>query len=121
MWDMPINYRPEPMTEIHYVGDTEIIDENGFLTGEKEKSYSEPVEFYANLSAPGGAYTRNAFGSFKDYTHVLTAARELPVQEESIVFFQGKPYKVRRCSLSLNFYIYALEAVNAQDYPSPAK
>lgn len=103
------DYRPDP-------------DNPGRLTAEKEKQYSEPYEFWATITPPAGEYARNPFGSFRDYTHIMSAAhsRHLPVAEESILWFEGKAYKVLRFAPHvLDDDLWALGAVNASEYPNP--
>ena len=50
-----------------YLGDTEEVDENGDFTGERGPSYSEPVQFEANLSATRGTQGFTGTGSSYDY------------------------------------------------------
>lgn len=109
----------QAMKESHLLDDADAVDENGLRTGEKVKTYSEWVDVYANISPAGSEYVRNVFGAFEDYTHYIIAAEPLSIAEQSVIYYEGNYYAVRRAAHDLNTYLYALEAANVQDYPNP--
>ena len=77
-----------------YLGDTEEVDENGDFTGERGPSYSEPVQFEANLSATRGTQgftgtgsSYDYFGADIDYSLIIsTANMNLPIDEHSLIW-----------------------------------
>ena len=77
-----------------YVGETEEVDENGDFTGERGPSYSEPVQFEANLSATRGTQgftgtgsSYDYFGADIDYSLIIsTANMNLPIDEHSLIW-----------------------------------
>ena len=140
MFDMLWNR--EPMSEIHLLGYTDLVDDEGYRTGEKVKEYSEPVDVYARITPARGTYLDNVFGSFEDYTHIIIAAEPLSIVKDSILYypaipkqtgfgeirfgesqfggtskFTGRIYTVKRVAHDLNTYYYALESVNGEGYP----
>lgn len=107
------------LLESHLTGVTDAVDEDGLLTGEKTKTYSDPAPVSANITPAGGQYTRNVFGSFEDYTHIIVSAEPLRIVKDSLLKYEGSVYRTRRVAHDLNTFYYALEAVNAQNYPGP--
>ena len=77
-----------------YLGETDVIDENGDFTGERTQHFSEPVMFKANLSATRGTQgftgtggTYDYFGADIDYSLIIsTADMHLPIDEHSLVW-----------------------------------
>lgn len=143
MFDMVWNR--EEITEIHLTEVEELLDENGFKTGEKLKKYSSPVSVFARITPATGKYGDNVFGGFEDYSHIIISAEPLSIVKDSVLYYPAiRPtagfgyiqfgasnfgdsspavedvYTVKRVAHDLNTYYYALEAVNAEDYPYSA-
>ena len=92
-----------------YLGKTPIIDEDGFDTGESAPSYAEAVSMKANISPATGFAQIEAFGSLDSYDHViLTHDMSCPINEETVIRYDGKRYVVRRVAKSLNVLAYAI-------------
>lgn len=86
--------------------------------------YSNPVSFYANISAGKGTSQEEVFGVSLDYTKTIsTTDMSLPLDEKSLVWFETNPaynsdgavneasadYSVVGIAKSLNNVVYALK------------
>ena len=97
-----------------YLGETEIVDANGNLTGESEPAYGNIEMLRVNVSASAGTDATEAFGGFTNYTRTITVSdRACPLDEESIVWFGADitgphNYIVTRKADSKNGLLYAL-------------
>ena len=70
-----------------YIGETEIIDENGNTTGEYEVSYSNPIEVLGNVSAAQGEMQSRQFGESESYDKVIVLDdRNATINEHSILW-----------------------------------
>lgn len=77
-----------------YQGVTDAVDANGDITGEHTVSYSEPVQFEANLSATRGTQGFTGTGASYDYFGadiqydliISTAQMDLPLDEFSLIW-----------------------------------
>ena len=77
-----------------YQGVTDAVDANGDITGEPTVSYSEPVQFEANLSATRGTQGFTGTGASYDYFGadiqydliISTAQMDLPLDEYSLIW-----------------------------------
>ena len=85
-----------------YQGVTDAVDANGDLTGEPTVSYSEPVQFEANLSATRGTQGFTGTGASYDYFGadiqydliISTAQMNLPFDEYTLIWRTEPPYTV---------------------------
>ena len=107
----------------------EYIDEDGnrYPTGEPKNIYSEPVEFYGNISMSGGEAEAVEFGlNLADYEAILLLGKNtLPINEQSLIWHVTEPtkgtggntdeysadYRIVKISPSLNFDKYVLKKV----------
>lgn len=86
--------------------------------------YSEPVSFYANISAAKGSSDSEVFGVSMDYTKTIsTSDMTLPISETSLIWFETEPvynddgtvseasadYSVVAVARSLNNVVYAIK------------
>ncbi|HIW82637.1 MAG TPA: hypothetical protein H9742_14145 [Candidatus Acetatifactor stercoripullorum] len=86
--------------------------------------YSEPVSFYANISAANGTSDSEVFGVSLDYTKTIsTSDMTLPISETSLIWFETEPtynddgtvneasadYSVVAVARSLNNVVYAIK------------
>ena len=108
-----------------YIGETEIIDENGNATGEYEISYSNPIECFGNVSAAKGELASRQFGESESYDKVIVLDdRNTKIDEYSILWVDTLPilndegatdtpydYKVTRKAVSLNGVSIAVRKV----------
>lgn len=105
----------------------EYVDKEGNVyyreTGEMERVYSLPIEFYGNISMSGGEAEAVEFGlNMADYEAVLIVSKGLiPVDETSFIWFDSEPvinndivdwstadYSIIKLSHSLNVDKYVL-------------
>lgn len=112
-----LNRNKRPMYYALHVKDEPILDEYGNETGESNPTYGEITELRCNVSAASGDEAVQAFGSFSNYTRVVSVADiNCPLDEKSIVWF-GVPteepynYVVTRKADSKNSILYALQEV----------
>lgn len=86
--------------------------------------YSEPTEFYANISAANGSSDSEVFGVSLNYTKTIsTTDMSLPISETSLIWFETEPvikddgtvdessadYAVVAVARSLNNVVYAIK------------
>lgn len=100
-----------------YIGETEVIDSNGYETGEVAPTYGDIAELRCNISVASGEDVVQAFGSFTNYSRVICVAdTACPIAEQTVVWF-GVPtdepynYVVTRKADSKNGVLYALQEV----------
>lgn len=94
-------------------------DADGYVTGERPPTYSEPEAVYMNLSAARGQAELDQFGAATDYTHTLvTCDMDCPIDENSILWVGRTPqndtphnFVVVRVARSLNSITYAIREV----------
>ena len=108
-----------------YIGETEIIDEYGNATGEYQISYSEPKEYFGNISAAQGEMQSRQFGESESYDKVIVLDdRDAPIDEHSILWVDTLPslnedgttatphdYIVKKVARSLNGVSIAIRSV----------
>lgn len=97
-----------------YLGETDILDNNGNLTGESEPTYGDIKTLRVNISASAGTEATEAFGGFNNYTRTITVSdTSCPLDEDSIVWLGvditgPHNYIVTRKADSKNGLLYAL-------------
>lgn len=105
---------------IHYAlltGYADAVDSAGYKTGEKTKTYSEPVSYRINVSPARGNADREIFGIDCNYTKTMTTANlDCPIQEDTILWIGIEPtepynYYVVRKAQSLHDIVYAIREV----------
>ena len=100
-----------------YTGKVDAVDANGYKTGEKTKSYSDPVPFRINVSPARGNANREVFGIDYAYSKTMTTADlNCPIQEDTILWIGETPdnpynYYVVRKAASLHDIVYAIREV----------
>lgn len=100
-----------------YNGMTDSVDASGYKTGEKEKSYSDPVPFRINVSPARGNAERDGFGIDLNYSKTMsTADMDCTIAEDSILWIGVEPtephnYYVVRKAVGLNDIVYAIREV----------
>ena len=104
-----------------YEGVSEITDDDGFETGEKELTYSQIFSIKANVNKTTGSVAHEQFGLVDDYDKVvLIDDVSLPITEETIFSLDSSSenseditfnYRVKRISKSLNVLSIALKKV----------
>lgn len=94
----------------------QLVQEGGLYTGEREVSYSEPVEEWANISAARGDASVDQFGTNVDYDRVIVTCEDLPIDENSIIWIDADTkgphdYIVRKIAKSINVLSIAVSKV----------
>ena len=112
-----------------YLGEQEVVDEDGNFTGETEIAYSEPVHIRANVSPATGNTNMEMFGNFADYSRVVvTDDVSIPVNENAVMWIDKEPieghgiegynYIVRRVAKSFNSVAIAVRDVDVDVEPT---
>lgn len=104
------------------LGTAPIRDENGFLTGEYELTFSDPICLPCNVSAAVGQEAVEAFGGLTDYSRTIALSdTNCPMEEGSRIWFGIEPnetgdnfnYVVVRKADGKNSLLYALREVSS--------
>ena len=109
----------QPIWYSLYVGETDPVDADGNLTGERSVQYSAPKKSWINVSAAKGTAGLEQFGSGTDYSHTLISDDlRSPIDENSILWIGRVPgdnvphnFVVVRVARSLNSVAYAVREV----------
>lgn len=111
---------------LNYQGKIDVVDENGFMTGESEIVYGEQISFKTHLSgATGSSYIDvNGVNIEYDKSMVLTLweFKKLGFDENTVFFIDKKPiydsdnkplydYRVERIRDTLNEVVILLKKV----------
>lgn len=105
-----------------YIGLVNVLDEDGYETGEKQAVYTEPISQYANISAAKGDTYTEQFGNFAEYDKTIVIHNpNFPMDENSVLFVDKEPefqdgiplydYIVKKVARSLNSVAYAIARV----------
>lgn len=75
-----------------YERTAQLTDEYGNITGEYEVKYSNPMMFFANISAAKGESTTRQFGESEDYDKVIVMDNNAPpIDIYSVLWIDIKP------------------------------
>lgn len=86
-----------------YEGREAITDEYGNKTGEYTIKYSNPVEFYANISAAMGETQTRQFGETVSYDKIIVMDNQAPaIDEYSVLWIDTLPQLNEDGSLALD-------------------
>ena len=86
-----------------HMGQTEIKDEYGNLTGQYSVSHSDPIKTCGNISAAQGEMQSRQFGESESYDKVIVLDDiNTPINEYSILWVDILPLLNDDCSLALN-------------------
>ena len=111
-----------------YIGENEIIDEYGNLTGEYSLAYGNPIKMFGNVSAAQGEIQSRQFGESESYDKVIVLDdKDTPIDEYSILWVDTLPhlnidgttdtphdYIVRKVARSLNGVAIAISTVDVK-------
>lgn len=105
-----------------YTDKKDVVDEDGFYTGEYEVGYTDPIEMRATISASTGSSSIEQFGNLTDYDKVIIVDDiNCPIDENSILWIGVNPtdskannYIVKKKAESLNFISYAVKKVDVK-------
>lgn len=74
-----------------YMGEGEEYDEDGYLTGDTEKVYSNPVKASAMISENTSDVQDMPFGKDCVYDKMISTVQDLPIDEHSKLFVDVVP------------------------------
>lgn len=101
-----------------YQGSTDVVDSDGFYTGEKTSTYCTPVEMRVNVSPARGDTDVDIFGINEKYSKTLvTTDMNCPITETTRLWIgidttEPYNYRVVRVAKSLNSIVIAIEEVS---------
>lgn len=111
---------------LNYLGETDVVDESGYKTGEKTVSYGNEISFSAHINGATGSVVLDNNGIVIEYdkSMVLTKQElsEYGFDENTVFFIDKKPqygkdnmpiydYKVKRIKDTVNQVMILLEKV----------
>ena len=106
------------MAYAFYQGVTDVVNEDGELTGEHEISYSEPVKALMNVSGGRGQANINLFGiGSSSMRTIVTEDLETPFSNETVFWVETDPdtepfdYRVVNISRTVNHVVIAIDEV----------
>lgn len=99
----------KPFWYAQYVGKTPRKDENGYMTGEYDITYSNPVRMRGNVTAGSGSIHTQMWGTNWSFDRVIILSDpNTPINDDSVLWIDKTPedgtydYKVKRISRGLN-------------------
>ena len=111
-----------PVAYAFYVGQTEIVDDDGNYTGELDVSYSEPVKTLMNVSGGRGQADIALFGLTQTFARTATTEDLQTNWSTDMVFWvEADPdtepydYRVAAVSRTINQVVIALAEVDVED------
>lgn len=113
-----------PFYYANLVGSEEIVNEDGYKTGEKKLIYDKPKKLEANISVAQGEVVLQFFGGNESYDKIIVSENVgIPINEYSILWIDSVPvfkdgvnitpndYVVKRIARSLNSVSIAVNKV----------
>ena len=111
-----------PVAYAFYQGVTDVVHEDGELTGEHEVSYSEPIKALMNVSGGRGQADINLFGiGSSSMRTIVTEDLETPFSEETVFWVERDPdtepfdYRVVNISRTVNQVVIAIDEVGVSE------
>ena len=114
----------QPLWYCLYEGKTEIVDDDGYGTGEFGVAYAKPVRAMGHVTAASGDAAVEQFGIGTKYDKVVQLqGTDWPIEESTVLFVDHEPpddfdpsavefdYTVTRVSKSLNQTSVAISKV----------
>ena len=87
----------------------EVVDENGFYTGEYELEYSEPLLEYGVISENQGNVKNEMFGNYRDYDKVITIDNLKCTIDENSEIWEGNYFP--GLQVGVNFILGCQDAI----------
>lgn len=99
-----------------YLGKKEIVDKNGFATGEYAPAYGEKKALKISISPNKGDYSQQQFGNLLDYDRTMvTHDTSCPIDENTLVYIGAEQYIVKAAARGLNAVQYAVKRVQIDE------
>ena len=103
-------------------GETDVVDESGYLTGEKSITYGEATMVSGVFSMASGNSQMEMFGVDINYDRTVTIVGDLEIDETCVLFVDKAPeydtdnsplydYVVKRVSKTQNYTFLAIARV----------
>ena len=110
---------------LNYLGNQDVVDDEGNLTGEKKIAYTRPFKVRANISGAKGSSQAEIFGTDihydKTFTLTTTELSRLKITENTVLFVGKKPeykdgqplynYRIKKIADDINDVVVAIEKV----------
>lgn len=112
------------LREIHYCiysGEENVLDSEGYETGEKKLTYEQVQSLTCNVGAATGEMALQLFGATDPYDKIImTDNMDVDIDETTVLFVDKDPeynadgtpiydYTVKRCAETLNHKIFAVK------------
>ena len=120
-----LNRNKQTIYYANYQSETEVVDENGFYTGEKDVTYSTPTEAKVNVSPARGEASIELFGTDLNYTNTIVTDRDFGWDENTVMWIGVVPsmasisnpynYRVVSVARSINVFAYAIKKVDVSE------
>jgi len=124
-----LNKNKTELIALNYVGKVEVVDSQGYKTGEYSIVYGDELYFKAHISGAKGNSNVEIFGTDIAYDKTIIVDRnlfdKLGLNENSVFFVDKKPvyqgetplydYKVARISKTLNEVAIAISQVRNEN------
>ena len=108
-----------PVAYASYIGQTEMVDENGDYTGESDVQYSTPVKTLMNVSGGKGQADIALFGLTQNFSRTaVTQDLDTNWNTEMVMWVERDPdtepfdYRITRVARTINQVVLALEEVD---------
>ena len=105
-----------------YRGNTKILDEDGYETGEKNVIYDDPVKLWCSISPSSGIAEQEQFGVIENYDKIImTDKMDCPINENTILYIYEDPKRrtMLKIRLALNPFgdvAFKSEVTNKHQY-----
>ena len=113
------NRDKRPVAYASYVGQTEMVDENGDYTGDSDVQYSTPIKTLMNVSGGRGQADIALFGLTQNFSRTaVTQDLDTNWNTEMVMWVERDPdtepfdYRITRVARTINQVVLALEEVD---------
>jgi len=102
---------------VAYTGEADVVDDDGFKTGEVTKTYSSPSAVYISLYPSSGLIVEQLFGKDASYDMIAVTSQNERILNKEDLLFLSEPlsnydttydFRVDRVLTSLNGSSYGL-------------
>lgn len=106
-----------PVWVSRYLGNEEIVSDDGLPTGQTRRKYSEPEKIYIAVATCSGDSDVSFFGKELSYDRTMTSTDKHGIDEFSLIWIDKSPadgeanYTVERAAYGLNQHVWALKKV----------
>ena len=95
-----------------YIKSEEVIDDDGYATGDHTPIFGEATPLEISVSANKGEYSEQMFGDMTDYDRTMCISDpKCPINENSRITIDGELYTVKGVARSLNATQYAIKRI----------